>query len=305
MITKIKKIFKLIIDFNKKIEVKYMDFILMFSITGLVINYYMHNSQFKTIALFLIFFNILYSVTIYSICDLKVNIQSSLNTININMIILALGFIYRSIIFIYFDVNIIYYLTIKDYIMNVFNLIILISFIAILFLISQVIFKYFIKKIPSSEIMEAFLFLFITICISLISFLFLLKPLNINKFNMELINAYLLSFFYFSLIRISYKIKNKNLKEDFFSCVSNKKIFVLLFIVSFFVNSAFLNLYNIIGYSEERLIKKGAEYKVYENGYIFKLDSTENYDFYISKPTNNLLIFEKDYNIIKTKKSKD
>lgn len=299
------KIFiNLVLDkYNKYLD-KYIEYIQFFLITILIFLYYKHNSKIKEIILFTISFNLLYSLIVYLIYTSKINITHLIKAININIIILALGFIYRTIIFNYFGINIIYYLTLKDYVINVFNLIALGFFIAILFFLSKFIYEHLSYKFPKPSIIKNKIFSIISICIPTISLLFILTPLNIKKINLELFFAFFLSFSFFSIQSI-YIHKNKEVKEKFFFFLDNKNVYILLLIINFFINSAFLNLYNIIGYSEEQLIKKGAEHKIYENKNIFKVDSTENYDFYISKPTNDLLIFEKNYNIIKTKKSKD
>lgn len=241
----------------------------------------------------------------------NLNFSIFFNIININILVLFLGFIYKIIFFSPLEIDFIYYFSIKDYLIIVFkSALILIYFIFISTIVEKlfdlIYNKFFIEKQPSLFFNAFIYFVFLALFYSL-NFLFkycLFNPLNINFSIANMVATFILIVCFYCIIRI-YRLKNLNsfyISLNYYNFFVKNKVILLLLILMLFINSAFFKIYNIIGSSEQDLIKTGFKYKIYENNKIFKIDSSENYDFYISKPSNESLIFEKDQNIIKIKK---
>lgn len=269
------------------------------------------NSKRLEIILFLSFSNTLLILISTFFYNYNYNFSIFFNIININILVLFLGFIYKSIFFSPLGIDFIYYFSIKDYLIIVFeSALILIYFIFISTLVEKLFElisnKLFVEKKESFSISILTYFIFLALFYSL-DFLFkycLFNPLNITFPIANMIAIFILTICFCCIIRI---YRSKDLNSFYIGCsyynfLIKNKVILLLLILMLFINSAFLKIYNIIGSSEQDLIKTGFKYKIYENNKIFKIDSSENYDFYISKPSNESLIFEKDQNIIKIKK---
>lgn len=128
---------------------------------------------------------------------------------------------------------------------------------------------------------------------------FLLKLLNLSSIYTgwsQILGIIITSLNYF-LIAIFFEFfnyKNKN------NIDIDKKIILMLFSINLIVNIAFLDLYNFLG-SDEKTLKAKLDYTKYENQLIYKIKSTENYDFYISKPENKILVFKRNLKVLEFK----
>lgn len=237
---------------------------------------------------------------------------------NLNLIILTTGFIYKYIYFSYFKLDIIYYFSIKDYILTFISTIPIIFTILSAFLISStfcnlntfngVSLKYYNRTLEFQNLLKKIfpktyrniilntLFLYqLIISMNIIATLmFLFSILNIVKITS--VNLYSFSISSLNILFI-YIFYNLFAKSKLFN-ISNYQIKLsFIFFIMLMLNSSFLSSFNIINSSESTL-EKTMESRLYKNKKIFKIESTENYEFYISKPNNNLLIFKRNYNII-------
>lgn len=284
----------------KKKEIK--DF---FEIFIIIILLFLGNSKNISIILFLLFSNGFFIFIATFFLNKNFSFNTFFNIININIFVLFLGFVYKTIFFLPLKIDFIYYFSIKDYIIIVFHSVLLLIYFFIIFVFMEVIFNFLSDNIINKRKIN-FINNIISYCLFLASFFILniifiqciFSPLNIV---LPIYNMYpiLISFYCLRVIRNINRIKNLNSNIDYFKFLIENKIITLFLILMFFINLSFLKIYTFIGESQENLIKKGIEYKMYKDEKIFKIDSSENYNFYISKPNNEPLIFEKNYNVIK------
>lgn len=290
------------INKNKKYEKLSSFFIATFywfNTLLLLFDNFKENLYKKEVISFIVIFNILLSLL--AIClfigDIKIN--SITKYLNLNLFVLGLGFLYKYIYFLHFRIDIIYYFSLKDYIINTFNILIIAFISCIILFISTILTFNTNKKIKSpSYINKEVIELILITVISFIVFVFvyiLTKSFNIGK--IDFFRAYPLAISisnFFTIIVLSKYLFKKNIIRE----KENTFILSFFFFIGLVINSAYLNIYRIIG-SEEKKLESLIQPEVYKNKKIFKIESTEKYDFYISKPNNELFIFERDYKVRK------
>lgn len=286
----------------KKEEIK--DFFAMFVI---IISLFLWNSKKISIILFLLFSNgfLIFISTFF--LNKNFSFNTFFNVININIFVLFLGFIYKTIFFLPLKIDFIYYFSIKDYMLIVFHSVLLLIYFVIVFISMETIFDFLSEKIFKkrkanfiNNISSFSLFLVSFFILNIIFVQCIFSPLNIV---LPIYNMYpiLISFYCSKVIRNINRIKNLNSNIDYFKFLMENKIVALFLILMFFINSSFLKIYIFLGESQEDLIKKGIDHKVYKNETIFKIDSNEGYNFYISKPKNEILIFKRTLNVLEFK----
>lgn len=96
-----------------------------------------NNKKIKDIIYFILIFNFSFSTVVYCSLEYVNNLTPILKTININILILVLGFLYNNLIFSYFGIDIIYYLTFKDYLISVYHIILILLYFCVCVFISS------------------------------------------------------------------------------------------------------------------------------------------------------------------------
>lgn len=283
---------------------------LLYALILILVFFTSNNKKIKDIIYFILIFNFSFSTVVYCSLEYVNNLTPILKTININILILVLGFLYNNLIFSYFGIDIIYYLTFKDYLISVYHIILILLYFCVCVFISSFFKVKIEKKIENIIIKNKLIKMLIgttpflcyfsigTIFIVINEF-FLLKLLNLSSIYTgwsQILGIIITSLNYF-LIAIFFEFfnyKNKN------NIDIDKKIILMLFSINLIVNIAFLDLYNFLG-SDEKTLKAKLDYTKYENQLIYKIKSTENYDFYISKPENKILVFKRNLKVLEFK----
>lgn len=269
-------------EIEEKRIYKSMMFVLFYiSVITLIYNTLENNGKFRIMMIFLIVFNSIYMIFAYGV--LSYNSKLKFNLLNINIITLILGCLYNIVFFSYFELDIIYYLSIKDYLLSS-------AYIFVLFLFLTT-FIYGLKNLLWVTMFKLKMIIQVAISmlvflIYLLIFILLLKCLKVSILNISSIWIILLAILNMSIVYyICEYLKNKN----FFKSETIKITFLLLLLTNITISVAYIESYKIIGYSEKKLEKylKAEDYKGIK---IFKLKSFENYEFYISKPANKLII---------------
>lgn len=266
-----------------------------------------NNNKIKDIIYFTVSFNFIFSIIAYCIWGHISKFKAFFKIINVNILVLGLGFIYNNLIFSYFGIDIIYYLTIKDYLISVYQIILIILYFGLCVFISLV-FSIKIEKILENiniknnllkkivKILPVLSYFIMAIMFMVINELFLLKPLNLSGVSMRKpqITGFVITLSTYTLTFAFFKIFTNNNKSN------DEKMMLLIFSINLIINIAFMDLYSFLDNNEE-LLKTKLSYIEYENKFIYKIKSTENYDFYISKPENKILVFKRNLKILEFK----
>lgn len=265
------------------------------------------NSKIKDIIYFIASFNLIFSIITYYIWEYISKIESFFKIININILILGLGFIYNDLFFSYFGIDIIYYLTIKDYLISVYQIILILLYFGVCIFISFFSALKIQKNLENTKIknnlikmvikiLPIFSYFIIAIGFLIVNELFLLKPLNLSGsfIGKSQIIAFIITLATYTLTLTFFKISNYSYRDD------EKKMTLLIFSINLIINIAFIDLYNFLGNNED-FLKDKLSCIEYENQFIYKIKSTENYDFYISKPENKILVFKRNLKVLEFK----